>query len=849
MSVESYFIAYNFRKPFHHFWIVTTTALVGLSLPLPTFAQGAADAAPPGASGGLEEIIVTATKRLDSVNKVPLSIVALPQNALVEQELRSVQDISRAVPGLFVTTGNTANGAAVSVRGIASGLGAPTTAVYLDDVPLQKRISAGATSGSGTPFPQLYDLDRVEILKGPQGTLYGESSEGGAIRFITPTPSLTTYSGTARVEVASTEDGGISNEEGFALGGPIVPDVLGFRASAWMRRDAGYVDHVYAYTGQTLAYNTNSENRWLARLSLLWAPTDDLRITPAFYISRDHFADLDSFTENTPAFTVPKTVSGVPAHTYGPLTYGPYKTIANCNIGQNFANTIPACYRLSPRTTQLNVPSLTIDYDFEDFSIHSSTAYATDVSKGLTDASMGDVSSINGGVGLLYALPYAASALVYDNARHTATEELRVTSAPNDGRWTWVGGVFASNQDTHQRSQDYSVNYDAVVQYTKNTTTLAIYGAPVGPDGGISARDQKIRETEYAAFGEVTYKVFEDLKALVGLRAARDEIKYYGYLQGPFFGDQFPSFANGGLSGGHQFATALLPKFNLEYQLGEGQMVYATASKGERVGGVNTGPFYSKCQSTFANLGITGTPGTYDPDTLWNYEVGGKIRTLGGKAQINASLFYVDWSNVQVTYTLPSPCGFSYVANAGGAISKGGDIQAQIEVINDLTLSLNASYTDAYYSTAVTGPAPTFRTFINKGDTLPVPPLSIDIGVRYALPVFDEYKAYIRADYQYNSAYKRGFGPGASSYNADTYRASQTQYVTARLGGTIDDFEVALFVDNLFNSQAILSRVGGRSCSNATCTTFTANNPIFTDSTFRPRTFGLNVNYKFGGGT
>lgn len=831
------------RFPLNH-PVYTCIALI---VAAPAGLAGAQPAPTPQDAQSLEqfqEIVVTATKRADSVNRVPLSVTALPQAALQEQDLRSIQDISRVVPGLFVTSSNNSTGAAVAIRGVASGIGAPTTAVYLDDVPLQKRLVNGTSSGSGAPFPLLYDLDRVEVLKGPQGTLFGESSEGGAVRFITPMPSLTNYSATARAELSDTQDGGINNEEGIAVGGPIIPDVLGFRASAWERHDSGYVDHVYVNTGQTLGNDTNTENRWLGRLTVLWAPTDNLRITPSFYISRDHTGDADAYTENVSAYTV-SAHGSVPVHTYGPYAYGPYKTMRNCNIGQAYVNLIVPCVIKTPRTTTLNVPSISIDYDFDDFSVHSTTAYASDDGRGIDDASFGDLPGLQGGSPLIFNDPFYFGKLLYNNARHTLTEELRATSAPNDGPWTWVFGIFASDQNTHQRSQDYSTGFDQAVKLLTGQTVLQHYAAPTSPDGGISQRDQKIRETEYATFGEVTYAALDDLKGIVGLRVARDEIKYWAYLEGPFFGFQFPTYTNGGLSGGNQFTTAVLPKFTLQYQLDEGQMVYATASKGERVGGVNTGPYYTKCASTFAALGITGTPATYDPDTLWNYEVGAKMRALGGRAQINASAFYIDWSNVQVSYSLPAPCGFGYVSNAGGAVSKGGDIEAQVQVIDGLTTSVNVAYTDAYYTTKVVGPAPTRKLFINEGDTLPAPPLSIDIGVRYDIPGFDQYKVYIRADYEYNSQYKRGFGPGTSTYNPATYNASQIQYVTARVGITLDDVEAVLFVDNLFNAQDVLTRTGGGACANAACTSYTSYNPIFTDTTFRPRTIGFNVNYRY----
>src|SRR5262245_27244527 len=217
-------------------------------------------------SSGLEEVTVTATRTVDTVNRVPLSIQAVTQENLDRQGIKNAADLVRAVPGLATTANPGGPQQLFSIRGIVGGAGAATTSVYLDDTNLTKRANAGVNQNNGVATPLLYDLARVEVLKGPQGTLFGGSSEGGTVRFITPLPSLTEYTGTARAEASTMGSRSeLSDEFAAAFGGPLVNDKLGFRVSGIRRRNGGWIDVVSAYDNHTIREDSNGSVEWAVR--------------------------------------------------------------------------------------------------------------------------------------------------------------------------------------------------------------------------------------------------------------------------------------------------------------------------------------------------------------------------------------------------------------------------------------------------------------------------------------------------------------------------------------------------------------------------------------------------------
>ncbi len=223
---------------------------------------------PPRAA--LEEIVVTATRREENINRVPISVTAFSQEMIDQKGIKDFQDIVRFTPGVSIDTSGTN---AISIRGISSSGGAGTTGIYIDDTPIQMRALGFNPDDT---LPKTFDLDRVEILRGPQGTLFGAGSEGGTVRYIMTQPSVTQESTYAKSEVSFTRGGEPSYEIGIAHGGPLIDDVLGFRASVWYRYDGGWIDRVDPTTLAVVDKDANRANTVAARLAFLIQPNDAL---------------------------------------------------------------------------------------------------------------------------------------------------------------------------------------------------------------------------------------------------------------------------------------------------------------------------------------------------------------------------------------------------------------------------------------------------------------------------------------------------------------------------------------------------------------------------------------------
>jgi outer membrane receptor protein involved in Fe transport len=923
-----------------------STALASVFTAESAFAQSAAANAAASAQNQntpanaqlLGDVVVTATRQADTVNRVPLSISAVTQQSLDQQGIKNVNDLQRAVPELQVT-GTEAGVATFNIRGIIqSGAVAATTGVYLDDVPLQKRNTQGVSQNNGTPAPPLFDLERVEVLRGPQGTLYGGSSEGGTIRFIEPQPSLVRYSGLARAEVSSTEYGNPSYEAGVAFGGPIVQDKLGFRATVYDRHTGGYIDLYDPYTGRDMFPNANSSDSNSYRLALLWAPSENSRVSLTYYNAWTRESDTTSaymlplngtitapsycykqpapgslFPSTSPpaspcpATAVPgQTVNGVymrPSQTYGPFNFGP------------FTNLVASVQGKSPAVTAFSAPSLTLEYDFEKMTVKSITSYIEDETRaqswenpqvsnvtGVTDrngafyapgstvAFKGTSADVTTGTSLFRPYPEWAGRFHSKSQRWGLIQELRFSSAGDAKPFSWVGGLYFSDIRAHTHyelpentdltnrllfgipnsNQRYSQQVNLSPGQTcsslglpagtpsLNTTkagvgAICLVGLPELPGAITSERDQRLTDIEIAGYGEANYWVTDKLKLTGGIRWSRVEFNYTQVFFGPFSGFNEPTVENTGITNGDTVQSPITPKVGLQYQLTDDDMVYVNAAKGYREGGVNVPLPVAICGPGLALIGLSvaDAPKAFDSDTVWSYEAGTKLRLLENRLQLNASAYRIDWSNVQLNVRIPN-CGPTFIQNAGTARSQGFDVEASARIWGGLSGNLAVGYDNAEYTQTATGPVPKNGTpatpVVQKGDKLSVPPWTVTASLQYDFDLA-KYRAYVRGDYQFASDYLNGVGPGVSSYSPDSYNMPSTTVVNARAGITIGHVDANVYVNNVFKSVDPLGVGGGRGgCTPNTdpsCATFSTFNPISTITTFRPRTVGVQVNYRY----
>jgi iron complex outermembrane recepter protein len=727
----------------------------------------------------LEEILVTATKHEENLSKVPISIVAMTQEAMQASGVKSIEDIAALVPGLTLDSSNGAPNTNIAIRGISTTYGDSTTGVYIDDTPIQARVSN--TSEFGYPLPVTFDVDRVEVARGPQGTLFGAGAEGGTVRFVMTEPSLVDSGGFTHAELAGTDGGGLSYEVGAAGGGPLIDNLLGFRASVWDRRDGGYVDRVDPITGAIVEPNANWSDKRSARLALKFAVSDSVSITPSIYYQ-------STPTNDTSLLWL--YLSSVPD---GHLNNGSLVR--------------------QPLSDTFYVDTLKIDANLGPLSLTAVTSYFNRKSSENLD-----FTAFIGALGLPGpdgwgdprgpAYPTSYSDLVTQltsTDQGTISQEIRVSSSDPKAPITWVGGLFYSRS----RQDDKSLLIGASVDSPADDS---IYS------------DQTISiDTQYALFGQADFKLGDHWKLTGGLRASSTRFNVEQITSGALEAGTPPVFI------GNQKETPVTPKVALSYQVNEDTLLYLSAAKGYRIGGVNS-PIPTYC-------GDVSAPPTFKSDSVWSYEIGAKSLLFDRHLQIDASAFHIKWQNIQTPAFL-AECGFQYVANDGSATSNGFDAALRALLTDRLRIGVSAGYMNARFDqTIISDGVP----IVERGDAvglLPqVPsPWNVTTNVEYEFPLTDDARLYGRAEDVFHS---RNPGPFATQQPGYSYAPlltanPSTNVVNLRAGIRWPRYDVSLFVNNVTDSLPILYR-----------TQDTPTSTLFYGKTFRPRTVGVTGNWKF----
>ena len=812
-----------------------------------TFAGAAEQTAAEAASApALEEITVTATRREESISRVPISITAMSQEMLDQKGIKDFADVARYTPGVAFDAGQTNQ---ISIRGISSSGGSGTTGIYIDDVPIQVR-SLGFNSDDA--LVKLFDLDRVEVLRGPQGTLFGAGSEGGTVRYITTQPSLTKSSINAKVETSYTEGGSLSYETGVAGGMPVIDGVFGVRFSAWFRHDGGWIDRVDPTTLDVVDKNANFAGTSALRLAGLWKPNDALSISPSIVYQNQQRNDVTIYWPEYSNPSQDRYVSADPTGRPEPdVFYLPALNI-QADIGP---------VKLISTTSYFHRDEISgYDGTLYNLGYYQSQLQLYGNAAGLAAFPLLDGSGVHLPAGLT---DYRAPASV-TNQQRNLTQEFRVQSTDPDSRLSWTAGVFYSLDRQYSLEEIHDPMADAFFNqlFGYNIATFFQPGAQFNPDGssylpmGDSYFNRLVsHDRQVAGFGELNFKLTDTLKLTVGGRVSKVSYNIESLSGGP---------QNSGPRPGTQqnSETPVTPKAGIEWQVDPNNLYYFTYAKGFRPGGGNASipfdPTFTNltfgCTGDFQTEGLTkGAPATYKSDSVQSFEVGAK-NNIENRIRLASSIYYIKWNNIQEN-VVPPICQIQFTDNLGDAVSKGFDVQADFQLTTALSIESSFGYTDARYTTNTYLGANTGPPVVERGDAVAgpngigtgysIPPYSATVGVNYKFQAFS-YESFVRGDYEYLAGDKwqhASQDPRTSSYDATGLPTPRQAFVSLRAGSNFGDWGVNLFVDNLTDSHTILNYNHQTNAYDATSGNLLAS-PAYRFITYRPRTFGLSVTFK-----
>src|ERR1700723_2285674 len=587
------------------------TCVLGLFFALKVDADSAVTSE--NASGALEEIVVTASKRASTVQDTPISISAVTGNDLLARGVASLADLAQGTPGVSLKSEGPSQ-TEIEMRGMtSSGGNSATVGFYLDDIPLSG--PASAQNGHVVIDPDLYDLNRVEILRGPQGTLFGSGSMGGTVRLISNQPNLSQFQSTAQSVLSGTEGGGFNHKDNLMVNLPLIDDTLAIRLVGTEDYTSGWIDRIVADPFPVVGGNpdgtvrgnvqdapiekqypgSNAYHIYAARVTLLWKPTDKLSVTPSFF--------HETSTQN-----------GISAYDSDPGTLAHYQPF---DIAE-------------PLSDSLTAYGLNVTYSFPTFDLTSSTARWTRDSTQVEEASEAfnnplEAIAYNYNYGLSNPGYYGPTGTgpehgVEDDPSHQFSEELRLVST-GSGRASWVAGLYYSHYYSLWGFQGTTPNYSAYM----DLGTLAPATTPHWFDAY-----SPTKLSQFEAFGDGTYALTDELKVDVGARGNHYDYRFSSCLSGWGSANGAATPSCSGLIA--LSSTSFNPKFNLSYKFSPDLMAYATASSGFRPGGGNaayptTGAAWG---AAFQQQNYTSGkwPSTYEPDRVLSYELGEKARLL-----------------------------------------------------------------------------------------------------------------------------------------------------------------------------------------------------------------------------
>jgi iron complex outermembrane receptor protein len=814
--------------------IAVLLPLAALGVPRPALAATASEEA---GSEELQEIVVSAEKRNETVQEAPLSITAISGADLESKSINTVEDLVQQVPGVAIRTAGPGQ-TEYEIRGLSSSGGAvATVGFYLDETPLS--ASAVALNGRTVIDPDLFDLNHVEVLRGPQGTLYGAGSMGGTIKLVTNQPDPSGFASAVAADASQTSGAYAPNGAVDGMINIPLTDKAAIRIVATEKYIAGWIDRIVGEPGEfpyptniypqqtpyggcfyyfctrgnvegmpvsQVIHDSNNERFTSARASLLVKPIDAWSITANFFYQR---IDADGYNNFQ---SPPGQLDGS-----GPLAiYQPY------NLAEPYYDTF-------------KLGNLTMTYDFGDFAqLTSATAYWKRFVFQSTDSTEALENIFN-------TTTFIKNLYVEEDPTTQLSQELRLTSK-GTGPFQWIVGGYTANLHSGYITYNQEPGFATAVSCPLPTAPSNLTAGQCAPalqynpnNGGEAANPTGIVFNDnnpnvlkqHAAFGEASYKFTPSLKLTVGMRYFHFQVANTADQKGLGTGTGNASAQLGSASGN---GGAVLPKINLAYEPTPDLNIYGTLSKGARPGGVNlpiplTPGLIYYCGPGSGPSFVTQQPSYYRADSVTSLELGEKARMADQRITINADVYYIKWTDIQQYITLS--CGYPYNTNAGQARAYGPELETSLRVTDQLTFGASGTWTRAYINDPN---AVALSAGITEGtNILTVPKYTAQFDLDFVQPFANGTKGVA-------SLSDSWVGPeDDEAYYRETLPAHNI--LNARVGLRKDNWAAYLVGTNLTNEHASLT---------INNTTFAWQQPTITRvSTNQPATVGVRLLYNF----
>jgi outer membrane receptor protein involved in Fe transport len=784
--------------------LLTSAAATALVAASPAFSQDEA---------AEDEIIVTATKRAQAIQDVPFSVNAQTQDDIQRTGAQNLEDIARSVAGLAIQ--NLGPGQSqVGIRGVSAGQ------IVRDQPGVKEQVGvyfdeSVVSLSLFTPDLELFDLNRVETLRGPQGTLYGSGNIGGTIRYITNQPKIGEFEGTLEGNVNQVEEGGTGGHLKGAVNFPI-SDNAALRIVAFGTIYPGFIDALGE--GGTITNDVNDGNRYGARVSLRWEPTPDIAITPRFT-----YQDIN--------------VDGFNRQEVYNLYANPFTTT---RPAVNFQERRQHLLLQEAFEDRFIMSDLNAEWDMGPVSLTSITSYqARDILVSRDASALTHSVSID--------LGYAPAAyLIPSNLRDTTqlktfTQEARLAS-DYESRLQWLLGVFYTDIERNYAQRLPTPGYDVFTDLRFGAGTAAATNGAFPSDSPYSA-DLPYDIKQFAVFGEATLALTDRFDITAGAR-------YYDFKEERAFVSG-GLFSNGDNRTDSTQSDGFSPRFLLSYDVSDAVTLNAQASKGFRLGGVNDPLNVPLCSP--ADVALFGSFQDYDDETLWNYEGGVKVNS--GRVTFNAAGYYTDIKNLQVTVDAGT-CSSRISFNVPKAHTLGFEAELGAELFEGFDVSLSGNWVSAEFDSTLPNNTTVDPTDviggIRDGNRLAsVPKLQLAASAQYSFPIGGKAEGFLAGSFQHiSSRYTQpgdqegnprsfvsglAFG-GATGLNATVLDLELPSYQIVNLsaGITWDKTDLIFYVNNVTDENALLAfdrERGGR-----------ARLGFHTN---QPRTFGVTARMHF----